>query len=151
MSLSSSLLCYCPFYCLVFTGWYFSSTQAAEAPPRHSWSNMPLTGLHSTLLQQPFLTLNMHHSESRSHFFQWMGYVKIQVKFARRSFRSLLASEGMRLTFLHNRAPQAVFRESFVKSNVCTSLIYKCWNDQKLKASNEESRTSRDCSLVCSV
>lgn len=132
MSLSCSLLCYCPFYYLVFTGWYFSFTQAAEASPRHSWSNTLLTGPHTTLLQ-PFLALNMHHLESRSDFFQWMGYVKIQVKFAWRGLWSLFASEEMKL-FWVKCAPQVFFRGSFVYQ-VCTALIYK-WDVEM----NESSR-----------
>lgn len=50
---------------LVFTGGYFSFTEATEAPPRHRWSNMSLTGVHTGLLKQPFSVLNIHRLERR--------------------------------------------------------------------------------------
>lgn len=36
---------------LVFTSLYFSLTEDTEHPQRHTWSNMPLTALHTILLK----------------------------------------------------------------------------------------------------
>ncbi len=100
---------------LVFTGWYFSFTEATWAPRRYSWSNMSLTGLHTILLKQPFAALNIHWLERRSFHCHWKGCVRTSYELIlhRGNLDKFCSWRNDTNTYKWG-APHAIWGESFV-------------------------------------